>query len=99
MKIAIFLLSAYGVSKALFQSLIGSNENCNPIRRPVARHTAHEFQSLIGSNENCNIKKFFTHDTPPLMFQSLIGSNENCNLVLNLKKLRAYQQVSIPNRE
>ena len=42
----------------MFQSLIGSNENCNGATDSAEATTDTGFQSLIGSNENCNSANF-----------------------------------------
>ena len=63
--------------KLLFQSLIGSNENCNLLAFWDGNKKG-GFQSLIGSNENCN-NIITPLEVKNYGFQSLIGSNENCN--------------------
>ena len=52
MKIAIFI-KPFCFMAFLFQSLIGSNENCNK-ELSGSLNIPKLFQSLIGSNENCN---------------------------------------------
>ncbi len=80
----------------MFQSLIGSNRNCNLILF-ISLSKCDVFQSLIGSNRNCNGMQL---ELPLniLMFQSLIGSNRNCNFGKFRINPVSYG-VSIPNRE
>ena len=58
MKIAIPEVESPILSEASFQSLIGSNENCN-LKTTIQEKTIEKFQSLIGSNENCNVQVKF----------------------------------------
>ncbi len=68
---------AVGLMSLLFQSLIGSNRNCNEIAAKLHQE-GNWFQSLIGSNRNCN-KRVSSWNNQIYGFQSLIGSNRNCN--------------------
>ncbi len=81
MEIAIAILNIY-LSYGTFQSLIGSNGNCNQ-KQCVSPGEIFRFQSLIGSNGNCNgVQKEFNSNGSK--FQSLIGSNGNCNKVCSV---------------
>ena len=92
-----WLPTFYTYAIAQFQSLIGSNENCNVTVCGVVCSLSLSFQSLIGSNENCNAHAPVADAGTIYKFQSLIGSNENCNF--DGYGFRIVYEVSIPNRE